>query len=101
MKKLIIFDILLLLFLQDNFRKTDANLLQTKNLIPDLIVEINRLTKIEAGKKGSFNYQRLISKILLNIFKGSFRNMESEMIAHEGYKRIDAIYTNVATDGFF
>ncbi len=77
------------------------NLLQLKKLIPDLIIEINQLTKIETGNKECFNYQRLISKILLNIFKADFRNMESERIAHEGYKKIDTVYTNVATDGFF
>lgn len=89
----------------DKFNDKDIkeiwSLLQLKKLLPDIIIKINQLARMKPGKKESIDYQKLISYILLKVFKSVFRNMESERIAHDGYKKIDTVYTNVATDGFF
>lgn len=57
------------------------------------------LRKIPTGKENAERYHRLISQIILRIFRGSLRNMELKVDMFKGLRVIDTVYSNAG--GFF
>ena len=57
------------------------------------------LKLIPKGANGAEKYHRLVSQIILRIFRGSLRNMEIKFDMFRGLKVIDTVYTNAG--GFF
>jgi len=62
---------------------------------------LKELRTIPKGKEGAHSYHKLISNILLEVCKSSFKNMEIDKRSFEGKFFIDTIYTNSAQKGFF
>lgn len=71
---------------------------QRKNKLNSYLKELRAIPK---GKEGAHRYHILISNILLEVCKSSFKNMEMDKRSFEGMVFIDTIYTNSAQKGFF
>ncbi len=75
--------------------------LYRNGILPKIVIDVNKLIKMNSGANNSRNYHRLISKIIVYIFKHSFINMKFEKSLYYGRKFIDTVYTNSAEKGFF
>jgi len=87
-----------------NFKRVTASA-EKKEIIPNpsrLSIEklySDALKAIPLGTAGAEKYHRLISQIILRIFRGSLRNMEIKFDMFKGLRIIDTVYTNAG--GFF
>lgn len=62
---------------------------------------IGALEAIAAGPRGASPYHKAITAILLAVFDTCLGNMATETKIHEGRKRIDITFDNIAISGFF
>lgn len=62
---------------------------------------IDKLSKIESGTTNATKYHHLMTVILEFIFYPSITSPITEETIHDGRKRIDIVYDNASTDGFF
>ena len=68
---------------------------------PDWDTLLNDVTALPTGKATAGHYERAIESLLTALFYPSLSNPEMQTEIHDGRKRIDITYTNIATCGFF
>ncbi|MBK7782030.1 MAG: hypothetical protein IPJ58_14930 [Ardenticatenia bacterium] len=68
---------------------------------PDWTTLLNAVRSTPVGKSDASNYERAIESLLTAIFYPSLANPQVQFPIHEGRKRVDITYTNVASSGFF
>lgn len=68
---------------------------------PDLAELHDAIGAIAPGKAGATHYHRAVAALLSALFVSSLGNQGIETKLHDGKKRIDISYDNVAADGFF
>ena len=69
--------------------------------LPDLDRLLNDVLITPIGTDHATEYQRKIEKLLSALFSEDLAFPELEQRIHDGRKRIDITYTNVAAEGFF
>jgi Restriction endonuclease len=69
--------------------------------LPEWDELINAVKEIKSGKDYFSDYEKVIEKLLTTLLYPSLSNPQKQVMIHEGRKRIDLNYTNVATKGFF
>jgi hypothetical protein len=62
---------------------------------------LDEIRAIAPGKSGATPYHRAVAKLLTGLFSLSLGNSRTETPLHNGMKRIDITYDNVARGGFF
>lgn len=62
---------------------------------------LESVTKVPKGKEYFSDYEKAIESLLSALFYPSLSNPQVQFEIHEGRKRIDITYTNVAMSGFF
>ncbi|AOC57546.1 hypothetical protein [Bacillus pumilus] len=62
---------------------------------------IRNIDTIKAGRDSANQYHNLIFECLNGIFQESLKRGKKEVIQHEGRKRIDIVFDNFDTEGFF
>lgn len=79
-------------------QQTDVN----APIQPDRVKSLlKQLRKKKPGPKDASDYQECVLELLGALFATAFAFPKKEQRIHEGRKRIDVTYTNVATRGFF
>lgn len=68
---------------------------------PDWDELLRQLTDTPKGAAAFSRYEKAIESLLSALFYPSLANPQMQREIHEGRKRIDLTYTNVATSGFF
>lgn len=68
---------------------------------PDWQVLLADVTSITPGTEGATAYHRAVEKLLSALFYPSLSFPQIEAPLHEGRKRVDITYTNLAETGFF
>jgi len=68
---------------------------------PDWDALLQDLRAIEVGRDDATAYEHAIEALLSALFYPSLANPQLQRSIHEGRKRIDITYTNLATAGFF
>lgn len=68
---------------------------------PDWDTLLKDVTVLPKGKENFAKYERVVESLLTALFYPSLSNPQVQVEIHEGRKRIDITYTNVATSGFF
>lgn len=68
---------------------------------PDFDALLADVRAVKVGKAGATNYHRAVERLLAALFYPSLSNPDIEAEIHQGRKRIDIAYTNVAQAGFF
>src|SRR5207302_255352 len=72
-----------------------------KSVSPDWDKLLAAVRDIPAGKAGADAYEKAIEDLLTALFSPSLTDPRVQRRIHEGRKRIDITYTNVARAGFF
>lgn len=62
---------------------------------------LDEIRAVAPGKAGATPYHHAVAKLLTGLFSSSLGNERKETPLHEGMKRIDITYDNVARGGFF
>ncbi len=62
---------------------------------------LENVTRIEQGRENAYMYENAIEELLSSIFYPALANPSKQTYIHEGRKKIDITYSNVATKGFF
>lgn len=62
---------------------------------------LDEVLAIRPGPAGANPFHRAVSKLLTAVFESSLGNMRMEEPIHEGLKRIDITFDNIAETGFF
>jgi hypothetical protein len=62
---------------------------------------LSAVVNIPTGREQFSEYEKAIESLLSTLFYPSLSNPQLQRDIHEGRKRIDLTYTNVATSGFF
>ncbi|TWT86469.1 hypothetical protein Mal64_32940 [Pseudobythopirellula maris] len=68
---------------------------------PDWDQLLTDVVSLPAGRDNANNYERAIESLLAALMYPALANPEPQTHIHDGRKRIDITYTNVATLGFF
>lgn len=68
---------------------------------PDWDVLLAALTETPKGAAAYSKYEKAVESLLSALFYPSLANPQLQRAIHDGRKRIDLTYTNVATSGFF
>lgn len=71
------------------------------DVLPDLTELLGTVGSVAAGKHGATPYHRSVAALLTSLFTASLGNERLEVPQHNGLKRVDITYDNVAGDGFF
>ena len=69
--------------------------------IPDWDAILNNVLTIKAGRKEADRYEKAVEKLLYALFYPALANPISQHPIHNGRKRIDITFTNIASEGFF
>lgn len=69
--------------------------------VDDLREMLDEMLAIAPGKAGATLYHRSVKKLMSALFTTSLGNEQVEYAIHDGMKRIDITYDNVARSGFF
>lgn len=69
--------------------------------VPNLTEMIHKLKAIPTGTKHANDYEKIVEQIISIIFYPDLMYPELQHKIHEGRKRIDIKYTNIAQKGFF
>jgi hypothetical protein len=69
--------------------------------LPDWTALCDALTPIPTGREHATSYERAVEQLLSAMFYPSLTNPIVQHQIHEGRKRIDITYTNIAAIGFF
>ena len=72
-----------------------------KSVCPDWDKLLAVVRNIPVGKAGADPYEKAIEELLTALFSPSLTDPQVQRRIHEGRKRIDITYTNVARAGFF
>lgn len=67
----------------------------------DFMAAYEKMTSVQPGNAGATLYHRAAEELLSAIFYPQLGNMQMEREIHQGRKRIDIMYDNVSTIGFF
>jgi len=67
----------------------------------DFMAAYEEVMAVNPGKAGATSYHRAVEKFLTAIFYPALGNMRIEATIHDGRKRIDVLYDNLASAGFF
>ncbi|RLQ84725.1 hypothetical protein [Planomicrobium sp. Y74] len=92
---------------QNEFLKLFSLIREQSQPTPDQIAKvdfnglIHKLDTIEAGHDSANQYHDLIFEGLNGIFHQSLKRGKKEVNQHEGRKRIDIVFDNFDTEGFF
>ncbi|MGJ6124696.1 hypothetical protein QN239_19195 [Mycolicibacterium sp. Y3] len=68
---------------------------------PNYDALLEDVLSIETGKDTADQYERAVEALLNALLYPSLVNPKRQFVIHEGRKRIDIAYTNMAVDGFF
>lgn len=68
---------------------------------PDWPALLGTVERLQTGLAWASDYENAIEQLLTALFYPSLANPQIQRPIHEGRKRIDIIYTNLATEGFF
>lgn len=68
---------------------------------PDWLTLLNDVRSLPTGRDNANNYERAIEALITALFYPALSNPEPQTEIHDGRKRIDITYTNIATVGFF
>jgi hypothetical protein len=68
---------------------------------PDIRELLEQVLAIAPGPGGATLYHRSVAKLLRALFDVSLGNMKMETPLHNGIKRVDIMFDNIATKGFF
>lgn len=68
---------------------------------PNLEALLADVEVVSPGSEGASSYHRSIEALLNALFYPALVHPQREREIHEGRKRVDIVYTNAATDGFF
>lgn len=68
---------------------------------PDWNALLEGVVKLGQGKEYYSHYEKAVESLLTTLFYPSLTNPQVQHRIHDGRKRIDITYTNVATYGFF
>ncbi|HRF00488.1 MAG TPA: hypothetical protein PLI18_08220, partial [Pirellulaceae bacterium] len=68
---------------------------------PDWPTLLNDVRSLPTGRDNAKNYERAIEAFVTALFYPSLSNPQPQTEIHDGRKRIDITYTNIATTGFF
>jgi hypothetical protein len=68
---------------------------------PDWDMLLDRVRQIPSGKRHADDYHRAVQHLLTALFYPALDMPVREFRTHDGRKRIDIVYTNVAESGFF
>jgi hypothetical protein len=68
---------------------------------PDWTSLLGAVERIPPGRDSATDYEGAIEQLLTALFYPSLANPQVQREIHEGRKRIDITYTNLATEGFF
>ncbi|MDD5716689.1 MAG: hypothetical protein PHW64_02715 [Sulfuricurvum sp.] len=71
------------------------------NSMPNLEKLFDQLKAIPTGKKDADTYEKIIEQLISIIFYPDLMYPELQHKIHDGRKRIDIKYTNIAQEGFF
>lgn len=74
---------------------------KTRSQDPNFGDLLARVESIAPGAGGAVLYHRAVGDLLAAVFYPHLANMQIEKEIHEGRKRIDLVYDNVADSGFF
>ena len=81
---------------------THRELAESSNTqLPEWSSLLQAVKDVPIGQQGATQFHRAIEKLLSVLFYPLLTNPQCEYPIHEGRKRIDITYTNVAQDGFF
>jgi hypothetical protein len=69
--------------------------------LPNWDALLSAVVNVNPGKEESSKYERAIESLLTALFYPALTNPQVQFEIHEGRKRIDITYTNVAEKGFF
>lgn len=69
--------------------------------LPEWDELIRTVKEIKPGKDFFDEYEKAIEKLLTTLFYPALTNPQKQFEIHDGRKRIDLTYTNVAREGFF
>lgn len=92
---------------QNEFLKLFSLIREQSQPTPNQIVNvdfnalIHELDAIETGRDAANRYHDLIFECLKGIFQESLKRGKKEVNQHEGRKRIDIVFDNFDTEGFF
>ena len=67
----------------------------------DFVDAYEKMMAIQPGMAGAHYYHRAAGELLTALFYPSLSNFQMEKEIHQGRKRIDIVYDNTATTGFF
>jgi hypothetical protein len=67
----------------------------------DFMDAYEKMMAIQPGMAGAHYYHRAVGELLTALFYPSLSNYKLEKEIHEGRKRIDIVYDNIAQTGFF
>jgi hypothetical protein len=67
----------------------------------DYVAAYAKMTAVQLGRPGATMYHRAAEELLSAIFYPELGNMQIEKEIHDGRKRIDIMYDNISTIGFF
>jgi len=79
----------------------DEIALQEGTARPDWDELLGDVTDLRPGALDAHDYERAVERLLAALFYPSLANPQRQVPLHDGRKRIDLAYTNVATGGFF
>lgn len=71
------------------------------SLLPDWDKLLEAVTLLPTGADAASSYERAIEALLAALFYPALTNPQPQVKIHDGRKRIDITYTNVADAGFF
>jgi hypothetical protein len=69
--------------------------------LPDWDLLINNVLSLTPGRTDATNYEKAIEALLYALFYPALANPISQHPIHNGRKRVDITFTNVAIEGFF
>ena len=67
----------------------------------NFMTSYRKITAIQPGPDGATLYHRAVRDLLTAIFSPCLANVKIEREIHDGRKRIDITYDNLAATGFF
>lgn len=75
--------------------------LEVGTSVPDWQTLLNDVRSLPSGRDNANNYERAIEGLITALFYPALSNPVPQTKIHEGRKRIDITYSNIATTGFF
>ena len=81
---------------------TNLDLAHSENVpTPEFSISMESLREIASGPEDAQSYHQEILRVLTRLFYPCLSNPRKEAEIHSGRKRVDILFVNAATDGFF